>query len=64
MTTTPVPGYEGAIGPFRSQYHLPHVYARSVHSGSGNCVCGRSLGDPRHTEAAPGVPVPDAMRTR
>lgn len=57
-----VPGYEGSIGPWKGAYHLPHVYARDVHSGAGNCVCGRDLGAIQHTEAAPGVPVPDRMR--
>jgi hypothetical protein len=50
------------MGPFPSSYHKPHVYARDVHSGAGNCVCGRSLGHSRHVQAAPGVPVPDQMR--
>ncbi|MFC7330795.1 hypothetical protein [Marinactinospora rubrisoli] len=45
-----------------SQYGRPHVYARDSHSWSGNCVCGRLVGDRLHTEAAPGVPVPEEMR--
>lgn len=57
-----VPGYQGSIGPWPSQYGKPHVYARDVHSGAGNCVCGAGLQDARHTEAAPGVPVPERMR--
>jgi hypothetical protein len=57
-----VPGYEGSVGPFQRDYGRPHVYARDVHSGSGNCVCGHSLGEKRHTEAAPGVPVPERLR--
>lgn len=57
-----VPGYEGSQGPFRSQYGQPHVYARDVHSGAGNCVCGWDLGHALHTEAAPGVPVPEHHR--
>jgi hypothetical protein len=57
-----IPGWEGTTGPFPSTYHKPHVYARDVHSGAGNCVCGRSLGHSRHVQAAPGVPVPDLMR--
>jgi hypothetical protein len=57
-----VPGHEGTIGPGKGQYGRPHVYARDVHSGAGNCVCGRDLGDRLHTEAAPGVPVPDWAR--
>lgn len=57
-----IPGWEGSIGPFQSQYHLPHVYARSIHSGAGNCVCGRALGSSKHVQAAPGVPIPDELR--
>lgn len=56
------PGWEGAVGPFRSQYAESHVYARDIHSGAGNCVCGSVLGDWVHIQAAPGVPVPDDMR--
>ena len=59
-----LPGEEGSVGPFPGQYRTPHVYARNVHSGAGNCVCGRALGHARHTEAAPGVPIPDTMRIR
>lgn len=55
-------GFEGSIGPFPSEYAEPHVYARSVNSGAGNCVCGAALGDEVHTEAAPGIPVPDGAR--
>ena len=62
MTQKGVPGYEGSVGPGPGAYGKPHVYARDVHSGAGNCVCGAALGDRRHTEAAPGVPVPDGMR--
>lgn len=65
MTQRPdveIPGTEGSIGPFPNQYSRPHVYARDVHSGAGNCACGGGLGDPRHTEAAPGVPVPNWAR--
>jgi len=61
-TRNTVPGWEGSVGPFRADYGKPHVYARSVHSGAGNCVCGADLGDARHVQAAPGVPVPDALR--
>lgn len=57
-----IPGWEGSVGPFRNQYHLPHVYARDIHSGAGNCVCGRALGESRHVQAAPGVPIPDWTR--
>lgn len=53
-----VPGWEGSIGPFPGQYGRPHVYARDVHSGAGNCVCGGHLGHVRHVQAAPGVPLP------
>lgn len=64
MTATPatIPGWEGSIGPFPSQYNDPHVYARDIHSGAGNCVCGRGLGDSKHVQAAPGVPIPDWAR--
>lgn len=57
-----IPGWEGSLGPFPGQYSKPHVYARSIHSGAGNCVCGRALGESIHVQAAPGVPVPDRMR--
>ena len=50
------------LGPFAADYGRPHCYARDVASGAGNCVCGSSLGDALHTEAAPGVPVPVAVR--
>lgn len=59
-----VPGWEGTVGPFPSQYGQPHVYARDVHSGAGNCVCGADLVDTRHVAAAPGIPIPAKMRTR
>lgn len=57
-----VPGYEGSIGPYPDEYNTPHVYARDIHSGAGNCVCGRGLGEEKHTEAAPGLAIPDDMR--
>lgn len=57
-----VPGWEGAVGPFRSEYGSPHVYARDIHSGAGNCVCGSDLGAWKHIQAAPGVPVPASQR--
>ena len=58
-----VPGANGSLGPFGElEYCEPHVYARDITSGAGNCVCGCSLGDDLHTEAAPGVPVPDGAR--
>jgi hypothetical protein len=56
------PGYEGSVGPGPGQYNRPHVYARDVTSGAGNCVCGWPLPDDRHTEAAPGVPIPNRFR--
>lgn len=59
---TGVPGWEGSVGPFRAQYIEPHVYARDIHSGAGNCVCGRPLGVSLHVQAAPGVPIPDELR--
>lgn len=63
MTSTrDVPGWEGSIGPSRSQYGSPPVYARDIHSGAGNCVCGRALGSWLHVQAAPGVDVLDRLR--
>lgn len=59
-----VPGSEGSVGPARGQFNKPHVYARDTLSGAGNCVCGWPLGDDRHTEAAPGIPIPKEMRHR
>lgn len=59
-TTSDIPGWEGTIGPSPSQYGAPHVYARDVHSGAGNCVCGRALRNSQHVQAAPGVPIPAA----
>lgn len=40
MDLSKVLGWEGSQGPFKAQYSQPHVYARDVHSGAGNCVCG------------------------
>jgi hypothetical protein len=58
-----VPGWEGSVGPFPGrQYREPHVYARDVHSGAGNCVCGAALPDRLHVQAAPGLDVPEVMR--
>jgi 8-oxo-dGTP pyrophosphatase MutT (NUDIX family) len=57
------PGWEGAQGPFEDEYSEPHVYARDIHSGAGNCVCGGGLGDSVHIQAAPGVDVPEHQRT-
>jgi hypothetical protein len=62
MTDERVPGWEGSIGPGPAQYGKPHVYARDVGSGAGNCVCGHDLGHSVHVQAAPGVPVPDRLR--
>jgi hypothetical protein len=59
---TRIPGWEGTIGPFPHEYDSPHVYARSVNSGAGNCVCGRDVGDRLHVQAAPGVDIPERMR--
>lgn len=59
-----VPGSCGSIGPFGSaEYCQPHVYARDITSGAGNCVCGAALCDDLHTESAPGVPIPEGMRS-
>lgn len=52
--TSSIPGWEGQVGPFPSEYGKPHVYARDVHSGAGNCVCGRWPDADIH------VPVPSA----
>lgn len=57
------PGWEGSVGPFRAQYGQPHVYARDIHSGAGNCVCGHHPGHRLHVQIAPGVPVPEWMRS-
>jgi len=57
-----IPGWEGSLGPFRHQHAIPHVYARDILSGAGNCVCGSDLGDSVHVQAAPGVAVPEGMR--
>lgn len=54
------PGYEGSVGPFESDYASPHVYARDVMSGAGNCMCGSGPDDPIHPELVPGVPNPNA----
>lgn len=57
-----VPGSAGSPGPFLNEYGVPHVYARDVYSGAGNCVCGASIGHDRHTEVAPGIPIPARFR--
>lgn len=63
MDDLAVPGFEGSIGPFgAAEYRAPHVYARDITSGAGNCVCGAALPDDLHVQAAPGVPIPDRMR--
>jgi predicted LPLAT superfamily acyltransferase len=61
-STDNIPGWEGSVGPFHGDYRRPHVYARDIHSGTGNCVCGSDLGSWVHVAAAPGVPVPESMR--
>ena len=63
MSTADIPGWEGTIGPGPGQYRQPHVYARDVQSGAGNCVCGRALRTPLHVQAAPGVPIPETVST-
>lgn len=62
MADAQIPGWEGSVGPFPSQYNHPHVYARDIHSGAGNCVCGSALPSRLHVQAAPGIPIPDGMR--
>lgn len=62
MSSEQVPGWEGTVGPFPGQYRQPHVYARDIHSGAGNCVCGLDLGAVHHVQAAPGVEVPVRLR--
>lgn len=57
-----IPGWEGTVGPFPRQYNQPHVYARDIHSGAGNCVCGSALSDHLHVQAAPGIDIPEDMR--
>lgn len=52
------PGWEGSIGPFSNEYAKAHVYARDIHSGAGNCVCGSALVDMVHVQAAPGIEIP------
>lgn len=54
-----IPGREGSIGPFPDQYAEPHVYARCIDSGAGNCVCGYAPRDQIHVQLAPGVDDPD-----
>lgn len=59
MDRATVPGWEGSVGPFPGQYGQLHVYARDVHSGAGNCVCGRGLHNVLHVQPAPGIPFPE-----
>jgi hypothetical protein len=61
MTRDQIPGWEGTTGPFPGQYSNPHVYARDVHSGAGNCICGRPLRSTLHAQAAPGVDIPPEL---
>lgn len=56
-----IPGWEGSIGPSPAQYRIPHVYARSVYSGAGNCVCGRDPRHPIHVQIAPGVTLAEVL---
>lgn len=56
MDMRKVPGYEGTQGPGPGGYGKPHVYARDVQSGAGNCICGREDTHQFH------VPVPSAPR--
>lgn len=62
MSDDRIPGWEGSVGPFPSEYGSPHVYARNVYSGAGNCVCGLDPGHARRVQIAPGVDVPERMR--
>lgn len=57
-TSNNCPGWGGSVGPFKEQYGQLHVYARDVHSGAGNCVCGNVLNHRLHVQAAPGVDIP------
>lgn len=59
MAKIPYVGYEGRVGPFKFEHNKPHVYARDIHSGAGNCVCGSGPRDQIHPEVAPGFPNPD-----
>ncbi len=58
-----VPGSQGCLG--RSVPHGVRAASRvraGCRIGSRECVCGRSLRSSLHTEALPGVPVPEHMR--
>lgn len=55
------PGWEGSQGPFPSQYNEPHSYARDVHSGAGNCVCGRDEMNDMHVKDIYGSASPHAV---
>lgn len=59
---TGIPGHRGAVGPFADEYKAPHMYARDIYSGSAPCVCGHPVGHRLHTDAAPGVPIPESER--
>lgn len=54
-----IAGFEGSIGPLKFQYLDPHVYARDIHSGAGNCVCGGSPSYKLHVQSplAPDAPM-------
>ena len=58
MNRYDTPGWEGSVGPFPDDYTKPHVYARDIQSGAGNCVCGMGLLDEIHVQAAPGIEIP------
>lgn len=57
--TDDIPGWEGSTGPFEGEYTKPHVYARSIHSGAGNCVCGRDPRDRPHVPSPLAPPITD-----
>jgi hypothetical protein len=57
-----IPGWEGTVGVFKDQYGRPHVYARDIHSGASNCVCGNVLGHRLHVQAVPGIDIPEDLR--
>jgi len=40
-------------------YSFPHVHARDIRSGAGNCVCGSGLPDAVHLKAASGIEIPN-----
>ena len=57
----PIPGVDGAPGPFVHQYALPHVYAREIASTVGKCVCNAPADDPVHVRSQPRE-LPPSMR--